>query len=185
MIPGYLTHYYIQGRKPFQTISDLSPQELVDVIDNLNKVAASGNSRRLFPDWYVDERKKIEAYLRCEFIKKGGKPIRDYPLYLCFGSSELFRNVTLNTMEIRVSISDIPDEVISFTFQDSMISMEFKNEYHIKKIYHGEVYTKTEIYKLIDKFGFPEDNFEEYKNEKFINYIEAQLWSDEPIKHLI
>lgn len=83
LIPNYITHYYLLDRKPFLSLSELSQEKLQEVLKELRERTKRGETKRGFADWYVEERKKTEAFLREEFIKKGGKPKREISNLFC------------------------------------------------------------------------------------------------------
>ncbi len=173
--PKYITHYYLSNRKPFKSLSEISNSESDIVIEELNDLKKQKLSLRQYPEWYLNERKKAECFLHEQFIKRGGEPETKYPIYFTLGSSSLLKKVNKQSSEIRINLSDIPNQIISFTYRDSMLLYE-------KMIQKNEkffVYLKSDLPKMIKENGFPLDNYEIYENEKYINYIEAQIWSSE------
>ncbi|MEW6469981.1 MAG: hypothetical protein AB1458_13720 [Bacteroidota bacterium] len=185
LIPDYLTHYYLPDRKPFLSLSDLDEENLERVLSGLKQKAERGETKRGFATWYVEERKKTELFLRSEFINKGGKPQRQYPIYFVLGKSDCQKNRDPAQAELRINLSDIPKDVISFTYPDSMATMILKNDPPYRQPYHGRLFTYAEILDVVRKYGFPRD--EAARTSKFLypNYIEVQLWSDEPVREFL
>jgi hypothetical protein len=66
--------------------------------------------------------------------------------------------------------------MVSFTYGDSFPAMRFRDG----KPYRGLAYTLAEIPGLIEQFGLPQDWNPDRKFDPE-RYIEAQLWSDEPV----
>src|SRR5690606_25302602 len=60
--------------------------------------------------------------------------------------------------------------------------------HHEAKPYHGKVFGLEEIGEVVREFGIPTgvsaSGYREYHKEGLEIYIEAQLWSDKPIKSL-
>ena len=178
IIPDFLTHYYLPDKKPFLTLSDLEGDKLNEVLTELRLKAQKGESLRGFASWYVDERKKTEVFLRNEFIKKGGKPQRKFPIYFVLGKSEVQKGLSSGTKELIIDLKTVPKEFLSFTYPDSMATMVLMNDDEFRKPYHGKIFTFSEIIEVVREHGFPKD--EGAKTSKFIypNYIEAQVWCD-------
>src|SRR5687767_9827981 len=185
LLPDYITHYHLPDRKPFLSLSDLPEEKLAIVLAELRDNAQRGETKRGFASWYIEERKKTEVFLRQEFIKKGGKPQRQYPIYFVLGKSDCQKRMDPVQVEIQLKLADIPSELISFTYPDSMATMVLRDDLPYRKPYHGKVFTYQEIIEVVKEHGFPMD--EAAKTSKFMypNYIEVQLWSDEPVKHFL
>ena len=181
-IPDFVTHYYLADRKPFLTISELSGKELEEVLTDLRKKNERGESKRWIAPWYVEDRKKTEDFLREEFLKKGGTVERQFPLYFIHGHSEGIKNIA-EQKEIRIPLSELPKDRISFTYPDSMATFVLKDDPPFRKPYHGKVFTYDEIIEVINEFGFPGEGLERCSKFMYPNCIEMQLWSDEPVKH--
>lgn len=185
-IPEYLTHYYLPGRSPFLSISYLQGEELDKVIEELKEMVKCGQFRRGFADWYIEERKNTEEFLRAEFSRKGGKPELMFPHYFVLGSSDSMQhNMAPGTKEIRIDLNEIPKEYLSFTYPDSVASRIMCKRNGERKPFHGQVFTLEEIIDVVSKYGFPKDTVEEVDGIKFPVFIEAQLWSSEPIRDFL
>lgn len=77
----YLTYYYRSGTAPFQSLSALPEKEAIKKMGELYIDNAIWG-RFKDPVWYLRERKKIELWLREQFILKGGRPQEDHPIYM-------------------------------------------------------------------------------------------------------
>ena len=185
MHPTFLTHYYLPDRKPFLNLSALEDEDLRVVLEALRAKTESGENKRSFADWYVTERKNSEQHLKKVFLKKGGIVEKDFPHYFVFGESSIQKNLANNTKEIRLQLEKLPLEKISFTYPDSMATMVLKDDELYKMPYHGKVFTYSEIIEVIKEYGFPKDEIAKTSKFHFPLYIEAQLWSDGPIVHLL
>jgi hypothetical protein len=180
-----LTHYYLPDRKPFLNLSALSEDELKNVLEELREKTKRGESKRVFMDWYVDQRKETEKRIVKEFISKGGKPEKKYPHYFILGESIIQKSTTANMKEIIIPLSEISSEIISFTYPDSMASFDLEKDPKYKMPYHGKVFTLEEIREVIREYKMPADEIGFTSRYGYPKYIEAQLWSDKPIQEFL
>jgi hypothetical protein len=181
-IPNFLTHYYLPDRQPFLSLSDLKNQELKKVLEDLRLKTKKGESKRIFADWYVEDRKKTETFLRNGFIKKGGNIQRKNPIYFVLGRSEAYKAMIPEMLELELLLERIPKDSISFTYPDSMASLELESDLAYNKPYHGQVFTFNELFDLIGQYGYPKDEIARCSKFGFPNYIEAQVWCNIPLK---
>lgn len=183
-VPDFVTHYYLEDRKPFLSLSELSGEELEKVLKELREKNEKGESARWIAPWYVEDRKRTEDFLREEFLKKGGRIERHYPLYFLLGKSEGIKNIS-RQKEIRLQLSELPADAISFTYPDSMATFVLRDDPPFYKPYHGKVFTYEEIVDVIKEYGFPEEGLMQCSKFRYPNCIEMQLWTNEPIKHFL
>ena len=116
------------------------------------------------------------------FVMRGGKPIRQSPLYFVFGDSPHWERLSDNAL--RVPLSSFHPDIISFTFSDSFYTF---SDTTLRGIpipatpHRCTVYMKQELFRIIDELGLPRG----YSNpdEEFELYIEAQVWDDSPLQH--
>jgi hypothetical protein len=191
MMPTYITHYFVRGFEPFRSISDLddaSWQRLCGVL--ADRRAKDPTYHRRFGPRYRGVRLEAEEELRSRFKLIGGRVERTAPIYFCLGSSEWWRGFCDHD-EIRIELSDVDPETISFTYPDSLTSMGMLARFgihHEAKPYHGKVFGLEQIGEVVREFGIPTgvspSGYREYHKEGLEIYIEAQLWSDKPIKSL-
>jgi hypothetical protein len=81
---------------------------------------------------------------------------------------------------------------VRFTYPDSFTSMGCGQAFGLPddpRPYHGTVYRIEELQPVVDEYGLPDDQpdavYNGYQHRSFEKYIEVQLWSDEPILHLL
>lgn len=177
----FLTHYYLPDRKPFLNLSALEDEELNLVLAGLREKNKRGESKRVFMDWYVADRKRCEDRLKKMFLAKGGNPRKNYPHYFVLGQSSILKSLANDTRELNFALGDFPEDQISFTYPDSMASFDLENDEKFKMPYHGKVFTLSEIINLIQEYGFPADETGYTSRYGYPKYIEAQVWSDQPL----
>ena len=85
MVPEVVTHYYLAGRKPFLSLSELADAELDAVLADLSMLRDGGRQHRPFGPRYMHLRRLTEARLRELFIAAGGQPERTAPHYFVLG----------------------------------------------------------------------------------------------------
>ena len=55
--------------------------------------------------------------------------------------------------------------------------------------YHGRVFRMHELPGIVQRYGLPDDTADEdysgYHQRPFEKFIEVQIWSDEPVRHLL
>ncbi len=136
------------------------------------------------PQEYLENRQRVEGWIRQEFINKGGRPVNAYPHYFVVGRSlwieEGYQNQCLS---IHYPITAFDPSQVSFTYPDSMISYWLKSQAQqvfYRPEYHGQVFTLSEIQEIIDRFGVPIDEWRSDTMRKFDLFIEAQVWSGIP-----
>jgi hypothetical protein len=174
----YLFHYYEKSVGPFRNLSDLPPDQAELIQDRIRSEGKQFASKRS-PD-YLTIRRQLEAKARELFIHKGGMPVRISPHYMTIGACPWIKEWYENGEEICIHINEFADSTISFTYGDLFPTMRFEDG----KIYRKQVYTKDEIYKIIDRFGMPQlwNHDGSHGPER---YIEAQIWDDKPIMKLM
>ncbi len=98
------------------------------------------------PGQYLQARRAVEAWLRCDFVAKGGVPQQPYPIYMVLGMTKWLAaaadDVTLaTTADIRVPLSLFAECDVSFTYPDSMASFMLAQQpdaaYYLAD-YHGK-----------------------------------------------
>jgi hypothetical protein len=89
------------------------------------------------------------------------------------------------TVEIQVPLSMFNENVVSFTYPDSMVSfmlnMERNAEYYLQE-YHGQVFTLAEMRAILERNGQPGYRWGTELPDDMANYIEAQVWDHEPLQ---
>jgi hypothetical protein len=179
-IPDFLIHYY--QVLPFRTLSDLSPADATLEIAELAKERAL--PFRLRQAEYLPRRRAIESEMRRAFLAKGGQPKRENPHYLVLGQSRHWEKMVANS--VCIPLAEIGADVVSFTFTDSFYT-------YSERTLHGRVippaphrrivFTLHELEDAIHQFGMPRGYSD--PSEEFDVYIEAQLWTDGPLRELL
>lgn len=118
-VPNFIVHY--NRGEPFRSISEVARDNLSEVLSTLNENNSWGLNRFSDPE-YLPQRLQVEQKIRHEFIKKGGKPELDFPIYCFLGNNSRFEEHKKN-VGYRINLSDVPKDVVSFTYGDSMFSM--------------------------------------------------------------
>ena len=54
-----------------------------------------------------------------------------------------------------------------------------------KRPYHEELYTLSELASQLEIYDLPTEEWRSNRDRRFEVYVEAQLWSDEPIENLL
>lgn len=184
----FLTHYYRQGDTPFRSLSALSDSDAIQVMESLyvdNPVA----DRFKEPAQYLHNRRQAEQWVMSEFIAQGGNPKENYPLYAVLGYSQWMEDnlSALELSSVRVPLSVFSHQDISFTYPDSMVTYWLgadKESAHYQSQYHGKIFTLSDLDRLEDIYGAPEDKGRTALWEgmgPYIEYIEAQIWNPQPL----
>jgi hypothetical protein len=182
----YLTHYYVRGTEPFQSLSALSDAEAVRIMAGLYDETLFGVRFR-DPAQYLQHRRRTEQWVRDEFIAKGGRPQADYPIPMVLGDSKwLVKQAPIPEAhaEIRIPLSAFTNYDVSFTYPDSMVSLWLSREKPVEYYlpgYHGKIFTLSEILAIVEEKGLPEDAWKTDLPAYLAPYIEAQVWNHAPL----
>ena len=181
-IPQYLTHYYRE--RPFRTLTELVPEERARVIEGLS--FSKRASRRLHSEFYFEQRLRYEAIMYDQFLAKGGTPQRRRPHYAILGESEIWQGISLHCL--RVPLSAIPSSQLSFTYTDSwstFVDRDLDGNPIPRKPQYGSLFRLEELDELFREYGWPGDRWKDEPEWEHDIYVEAQIWSDEPLKEFI
>ena len=179
---GNITHYYLSDKDPFLSLSDFNGDDNHPAfIEMLNKHKNVDGYNRRYGKSYLKQRREIENQLRELFIKRGGNPKRQYPVYFVLGESNWFKNLNANHLEINIPISKLPKDKVSITYPDSFVALTAK-----EKPYFNKVFLLDEIPQAINEFGPPSnrlaESYERYWEGDFELYYEVQVWDDEVLQ---
>jgi hypothetical protein len=93
--------------------------------------------------------------------------------------------------EIRIPIADLPYDQTTITIPDSFNAMEVGPLFGLpleSRPYHGHVYRLDELEDLISRYGTfatdAEEDYSGYERRSSENFVEFQLWTDQPILNL-
>ncbi len=180
-IPKFLYHYYEINNGPFRNITELGYQKAAQI---QNQITEGWNSKR--PDNYLDLRFSLEKRIKMQFEQKGGRPNRNDPFYFTLGPCDWAKSWYINPGVIKIPLTDLNPEHLSFTYPDSMVSFQFHDEPKLdtyRKDCNGQVFLLNELNDLIATYGLPsEEKSEAEERFKYDKYIEVQLWDDKVIK---
>lgn len=188
-LPDYVTHYHVNGRRPFLNVSDLTDPEWEVIRQDLEAERDAGRSSRVFGRRYLELRRATEAKLRDRFVAVGGTPERPSPHYFVLGSSAWFRGLAQEMQEVVLPLASLPHDATSMTIPDSMTSMGLGGAFGLpveNRPHHGRVFRLSEISAAVQEFGLPEDepgNYAGYQHRSFEIYAEIQVWSDAILDH--
>lgn len=175
MIPDTLCHYYEQSRGPFRSLSDLPAEEAEAVLNEIRRRGEGFASQRK-PD-YLTIRRELEDYVRTRFIEKGGQPERARPHYMILGRCNWLFGWYLHGCVLEIPLAQFNPAHVSFTYGDTFPAMRCADG----KPYRRQVYTLAELPDLIACYGLPQDwNADGAHGPD--RYIEAQIWSDAPLR---
>lgn len=189
MMIDYLIHFYRSGTQPFQSLSALSDMDALQIMEGLYIEGAVIWERFKDPAQYLQARRQVEAWLRHEFVAKGGAPVESYPIYMVLGRSKWLDTAAdaatlATTAEIQVPLALFGERDVSFTYPDSMVSWLLANqkeaEYYLPD-YHGKLFTLSEIRAVVEANGQPGEKWGTNLPSFFANYIEAQVWNRKPL----
>jgi len=176
----YLYHYFDRRTGPFRNLSDLPQARAKDILDAIRAKQEGFASQR--DGAYLARRTELEQLAREMFIKKGGKPIRTVPHYMVAEACPWLLTWYREADCMKIPITDFDTDTVSFTYGDMFPT--FSPRVNDGREYRYKVYRYEEIVELIERYGLPQRWNEDgrYGPER---YIEAQVWSDEPIERYI
>lgn len=188
-LPGFVTHYYLAGRRPFLSLSELGDAELASVLADLRALRQAGKQHRPFGPRYMDLRRLTEERLRELFVRAGGRPERPAPHYFVLGASPWFEGLAENMERIQLPLSALPPGQTSITYPDSFTAMQAgipAGPDQQSRPYRGRVLLLGELPQLVARFGVPDPSWDgEYRawtTWPAEAYIEVQLWADGPTR---
>lgn len=183
----FLIHYYRTGTEPFHSLSALPDAKAIEIMRSLYVEGSVIWERFKDPAGYLQMRREIEAWLRREFIRLGGEPQEPYPIYMVLGRSKWVERMAdaatlATTSEIQVPLSILSERDVSFTYPDSMVTyfLELRKDPETYQAgYHGRVFTLSEMRRIVEQKGLPEEGWETRTAAEVAHYVEAQVWNRE------
>jgi hypothetical protein len=128
---------------------------------------------------YYERRAELEQIMRALFIEKGGKPILDVPYYMVIGEAPCLTKWYVESEYIKIPINEFDLQTLSFTYGDTFPT--FSDRITDGLEYRKKVFLYDEILNLIEKYGMPQDTWDETYESPC--YVEVQVWSDMPINN--
>ena len=174
----YLYHYFEKSRGSFLSLSALPIDEAIAIQEKLaleNKTFATQRNTHK----YLHRRLELEKIVHSLFIEKGGKPEKETPHYFVIGECPWIATWYEEADFIKIPIEEFDLQTVSFTYGDTFPTFSPKVTDGLE--YRGTVYTYEEILKIIEKYGMPQDSWDEPIFAQ-PSYVEAQVWSDKFIK---
>jgi len=156
----------------------LSVEEAAKISEQLRREGTSFASQR--SEEYMTIRRTLEEIARDQFINKGGKPRNHFPHYMTLGECKWLESWYRNPKVIAIGWNEFLEESVSFTFGDLFPTMRYPDN----KPYRKKVFTKSEIIKLIEEYGLPQD-WNKNGDKGPERYIEVQIWDEEIIKKFL
>jgi hypothetical protein len=141
---------------------------------------------RLTQPSYLPERRRIEECMRRRLVEKGGEPRIRNPHYFVLGEFSLWEED--GSHKVQVPLESVPSACVSFTLTDSFFNFRRTNLRDVpipKRPYHGEVFTLAELSGQLSIHDLPTEQWRSDPARRFEVYVEAQVWSDEPVRHLL
>ncbi len=168
----YIVNYAHESCTPLQNIMRLPQEEAFRTARQLAEKNSMTTAFYRFADFhnYYPKRLETDRILYEKFKTLGGRPLCLHPLSFVLGGSKYLHGWFDKGKITRIPLAPIPSEYISFTFGDSMSTLEKKKELHMV--------TKD---CLLDKICRFEGSLDEYLDriDKDCRYIEVQLWNDD------
>jgi hypothetical protein len=189
-LPGFVTHYYLPGRPPFLSLSELGDAELAAVLADLSALRGAGKQHRPFGPRYMELRRCTEMRLRDLFAAAGGRPQRRWPRYFVLGDSPWYAGLAENMQRIQLPLSALPPGQTTITYPDSFTAMGCGlGPRQPLRPCHRRVFLLGELPGLVEHTGIPDPSgsgwdgrYQRWTTWPADAYIEVQLWSDEPIR---
>ena len=121
----WLEHYYHPDCEPLKNIMRLSQEEAFALAKQLADAHPETTAFYRFSDFlnYYPRRLKTDALLHEMFLALGGQPKQEHPLSFVLGSSDYLHEWFGSGKVLRIPLSAIAPESISFTFGDSMSTL--------------------------------------------------------------
>jgi len=171
---GYLSHYFEKAGGPFKSLSELSDADARTVQSELWRRDNTFAARRRGD--YLDIRRDLEATIRREFVRKGGRPRKWFPYSMVVGSCDWLLSWYREAAQLKIRLGEFDPATVSFTYGDMFPAMRYADG----KPYRGQVYLLEEMRQLVGVYGLPQD----WNGDGSLGpdrYIEAQIWSDDPV----
>jgi hypothetical protein len=178
IMPDFLTHYYENSAGPFSNLSMLQLEHAKQVLEEIRRNGNRFASQRSVD--YMNKRRALEDKTRMLFEATGGKPKLARPHYLILGSCSWLKTWYVDGQELQIKLVSIPEHCVSFTYGDSFPAMNYNDG----KPYRGQVYTLSELGKIIKQYGLPQVWNPDGRGGPE-RYIEAQLWDDSPLREYL
>jgi hypothetical protein len=170
----HITNYCNTRCSPADSLTKLPPEDAYKLAKQLSQhTSTSFTSFSRFSDTdfdgYYKKRIRTEEWLYSSFIALGGKPQSAHPIYFVLGESTYLNQWFEHGLQTRLLLDDIDSADISFTFGDSMSTMDSAdrtNPFDKESLFHFIHETTADIPSFLSDL------------DKQNRYIEVQLWND-------
>lgn len=174
-----LYRYFYINDMNFDIFSSITSQGYESADECYRNLSVSHCLSRSYDLNYVRRRFDTEKKMREIFVAKNGLAVKNHPYYLVLGNCDRWFIDKKNCWgSIVFDIEEFDINSLSFTYGDSIPT--FMKDFDDGKEYRGKVYTYKEILEIISKYGYPNE-WNTYEEKGVENYIEVQVWCDEPI----
>jgi hypothetical protein len=189
LIPPFVTHYHLPDRRPFLNLSDLDDADAMQVMSALLRMRDQGLQSRSFGRVYLQWRRATEARMRELFNERSGEPLRLAPHYFVLGECRWYAGLARNMQAVTLAIADLPPNQTTFTLVDSFTAMGLGARFgqdHPLRPHQARLYLLEELDEVVGEYGLPDDDrpadgYQGYENRPVTQFIEIQVWCDEPV----
>ena len=166
-----LTHYYYKDTEPLKNIMLLPEEEAFKKAAELAAEHPETKSFYRFADFvnYYPRRKAADEWLYNHFKALGGKPELKHPYSFVLFENAYLKEWFSNGESVKVLLSDIPEEQVSFTLGDSCAVYEREGDIALR--------TKKMLFEEINAFEGTVEEYAKFIEEKHY-YIEVQVWCE-------
>jgi len=169
-----IVHYCHSDCMPLHSITELPEKKAFETAYNLG--LNNGTAFGRFKDFvnYYPRRIKAEKWLYDWFVKSGGEPKTEHPLYFVLEGSDYLNEWFGKGKIVKIPLSIIDTRHISFTLGDSCVIFDKENK--------REPFLKEKLYEMIEtNNGRTEELLKMIYKDYQYNYIECQLWNNDYI----
>ena len=166
-----IVHYCHPRCTPLRNIMRLPRDEAFALARCMAELNRDTTAFYRFADFehYYPRRLQTDALLRSRFIDLGGRPVEEHPLSFVLQGSDFLAGWFDHGHAIRIPLRSIPAESVSFTYGDSMSTLERSGQL--------TMLTKDMLLKAIAAHDGPLETFLTDLNARY-HYMEVQLWDD-------
>ncbi len=165
----FITHYYYPGTEPLGNIMLLPEEEAFRLAAALAAAHPETTSFYRFADFvnYYPRRKAADEAVRRQFQALGGKPVLEHPYSFVLFESDYLRDWFGNGGAVRIPLTDIPEDQISFTYGDSCSRLERQGVIDLAD--------RKTLLAEIEAFPGTVEDYAAHIRET-CHYIEVQVW---------
>ncbi len=190
-IPEYITHYFESSAGPFKNICDLNDAE----IEKIKEMELSSDIKwsrfKIWPE-FMKSRRAADDLLMRAYEEKFKKKPDQRPIFAVLGDFHQIPGLYANPERIRVEISDLREDQITFMYPDHAHLIQYYNydapafgaplpkDYDEKKTpYYGKLFTYKELHECHIDYGIKKeiDLFLSDPTQFVRSYVEAHIWT--------